>query len=141
MSRWTVGLVLVAALVIGAIVVAVRPTQVLDPGTPAGTVQRYVQLVMAGDHDLAAKYFAADTTCDAGDLDRAYVDREARIDLLESSIDGARAHVRVAVSTPTDDILRDTWTEERTMRLVKVSGQWLLTGIPWPLYECGVWLK
>lgn len=74
-------------------------------------------------------------------MDRAYVDREARVDLLDTSITGARARVRIAVTTPTGDLVRNSWTEERTIRLEKTDGRWLLTGIPWPLYECGAWLS
>lgn len=138
---WIVGLGVLVVMVIASIFVATRPVETLDPNSPAGVVQQYVQLVMDGDNDLAADYFADDTMCDAGDLDRAYINRDARIDLLDTTIDGSRARVRIALSNPTDDIVRNTWTEERTMRLVRVSGKWLLTGIPWPLYECGAWLK
>lgn len=134
-------MLLIGLLVIASIVVATRPTESLDPTTPAGVVQQYITLVMNGDHDLAADFYSDDTMCDAGDLDRAYIDRDARVDLLDSTITGSRARVRIELSTPTDDFLRNTWTEERTMRLVNVSGRWLITGIPWPLYECGVWLK
>ena len=135
------GLALLALLIVACIVVATRPTELLDPTTPAGVVQQYITDVMAGDHDRAAEHFAAETMCDAGDLDRAYVDREARVDLLDTSITGARARVRIAVSTPTGDLVRNSWTEERTIRLEKTDGRWLLTGIPWPLYECGAWLS
>lgn len=140
-SIFYVGLGLLAVLVVASIVVATRPTETIDPNTPAGVVQRYVQYVMEGDHDLAAELLADDTMCDAGDLDRAYIDQGARIDLLESVVDGERARVRIQISAPTGDLVENTWTDERTIRLVKADGQWRITGIPWPLYECGVWLE
>ena len=136
-----VGLVVVVLLIIAGAVAMLREPAVLDPATPSGVVQQYVQAVMDGDNDRAAEFLSLNTECDAGDLDRAWVDPASRVDLLRSDASGNRAHVRIAIDTPTGELLRNTWSEERTIRLERVGGEWLITGIPWPLYECGVWLK
>ena len=136
-----VGLVVVALLVVAGVVAALREPAVLDPATPSGVVQQYVQAVMDGDNDRAADLLSVNTECNAGDLDRAWVDPAARVDLLRSETSGNRAHVRIAIDTPTGELLRNSWSEERTIRLERIGGEWLITGVPWPLYECGVWLK
>lgn len=141
MAATWLGGALLLVLALAGILAAIREPAELDPGTPAGVVQQYVQAVMAGDNDLAADYLAQSTVCDAGDLDRTYVDPTSRIDLLSTSINGDRAHVRVAVQIPTGELMQSNWTDERTIRLENVDGSWRITGIPWPLYECGVWLK
>ena len=128
-------------LAVAGIFAATRAPAELDPHTPAGVVQQYVQAVMVGDNDLAGDFLAASTVCDAGDLDRTYVDPASRIDLVSTSIDGDRAHVRIAVQIPTGELMQSNWTDERTIRLERSDGTWRITGIPWPLYECGVWLK
>ena len=73
---------LLAVIVVAGLLAATQSSGELDPRSPAGVVQRYVAAVMDGDHDLAVQYFAADTTCDAEDLDRTYVDPASRVDLL-----------------------------------------------------------
>ena len=135
------GVALVALLVIAGIFAAVREPAQLDPASPSGVVQQYVQAVMDGDNDRAADFLSANTECSAGDLDRTWIDPASRIDLLHSETSGDRAHVRIAINVPTGDLLKNTWTEERTIRLERVGSTWLITGVPWPLYECGVWLK
>lgn len=132
---------LLLVLAVAGIFAATREPAELDPHTPAGVVQQYVQAVMAGDNDLASDFLAASSVCDAGDLDRTYVDPASRIDLLSTSIDGNRAHVRIAVQIPTGELMQSNWTDERTIRLERMDETWRITGIPWPLYECGVWLK
>ena len=132
---------LLVILAIAGIYGAMQKPVDLDPGTPAGVVQQYVTAVMDGDNDRAADLLANSTECDAGDLDRAYIDPASRIEMLESAIDGDRARVRIAVETPSGDLVQSMWTDERTIRLERVNGQWQITGVPWPLYECGVWLK
>ena len=133
------GLLIVIAA--AGILAATRPTTSIDPASPVGVVKQYVNAVMDGDHDRAADLFAMNSDCEAEDLDRTYVDPGSRIDLLDSSIDGDRARVRIAIAVPGGGVMGDMWTEERTIRLTKTDGPWKLTGIPWPLYECGVWLK
>lgn len=132
---------LLVILTIAGIYGALQKPVDLDPGTPGGVVQQYVTAVMGGDNDSAADLLASSTECDAGDLDRAYVDPASRIEMLESAIDGDRARVRIAVETPSGDLVQSMWTDERTIRLEQVNGRWQITGVPWPLYECGVWLK
>lgn len=132
---------LLVILVIAGIYGAMQQPVNLDPGTPAGVVQQYVTAVMDGDNDAAADLLSGSTECDAGDLDRAYIDPAARIEMIESVIDGDRARVRIAIETPSGDLVQSMWTDERTIRLERINGQWQITGVPWPLYECGVWLK
>ena len=128
-------------IAVAIVITARQPTTAIDPASPAGVVKEYVTAVMAGDHDRAADFFAMESDCQADDLDRTYVDPSTRVDLIDTTITGERARVRIAIDVPNDDLFSNGWTEERTIRLTKTEGPWKLTGIPWPLYECGVWLK
>lgn len=79
--------------------------------------------------------------CTVTDVDRAYIVDTARVLLVDSSTEGTTAEVRVRVEIPSGSPLGDFMTEDHTFRLVNSNGTWLLTGIPWPLYDCGVMTK
>lgn len=113
----------------------------IDRATPAGTVQVYLDAVIGGKTTEAATLLSPRSPCTATDLDRAYVNGTSRVDLLSSAIDGAIAEVRVRVEFSADAPFGNPMTEEHTFRLMNSGGKWLLDGIPWPLYDCGVNLK
>lgn len=127
------GLVAVLALVLYAMT---RPAKVWDPATPEGVVQTYVTAVLAGDTVAAADLLAPGSPCAATDLDRAYLSRDTRVDLVGSTVQGTQAQVRVLVAVdPGPDPLGGNG-EERTFRLTRTTAGWRIDGIPWPLYEC-----
>lgn len=138
---WVVSGAVLLLVVVTGLLVAMQPRTDIAPGSPADAVQRYVKAVMAGDHDRAAELFSTDSTCDAADLDRSYADKRSRVDLIDTVLNGDRARVQISIVVMSDDLVQNTWAEERTIRLHKTDGQWLITGIPWPLYECGVLSK
>ncbi|WP_088284267.1 hypothetical protein [Kineosporia sp. A_224] len=128
-----VGLVAVLAVVLFAVT---RPAKVWDPATPQGVVQTYVTAVLAGDTVAAADLLAPGSPCAATDLDRTFLDRDTRVDLVGSTVQGTQAQVRVRVGVdPGADPLGDNG-EERTFRLTRTTSGWRIDGIPWPLYEC-----
>lgn len=138
------------ALIVGLIVIAVAIIVVLSStnspvglsrSTPAGAIQAYLKAVLSGKNAEAAKVFAVDSTCTVTDLDRVYMVDTARVQLISSSIDGKTAEVRVRVEAPSPGPFGDFSTEDHTFRLINSGGTWLLTGIPWPLYDCGVLTK
>lgn len=134
-----VGLTIIAA--IAASVYGTRSVKQLDRQTPAGTVQAYLSAALDGRNDLAAKYFAADSPCKVEDLDRAYINTSSRVTLVDTQIDGGQAIVRVTVEMPTGGPFESFNTENHSYRLVRDGGRWLLSGIPWPLWDCGVITK
>jgi hypothetical protein len=123
--------------VIATVVSATRSAPELDPATPEGVVQAYVAALLDGDSERAAAHFAPGTGCDAADLDPVVLDTPARVVLLDTRTTGdtARVEVRI-VHSPGDFPGSGEYGEDHTFRLGRVGGRWLLTGAPWPVYDC-----
>ncbi len=132
-----VGCIAIAALA-AALFAASRPAAELSPTSPEGVVQAYLNTVLDGDHERAATFFAADSQCDADDLDRAYVNPRVRVDLVSSRTTGDRAFVTIDVTTSSDGPFNDSYTEQHSYRLSRDGTSWRITGVPWPLYDCGL---
>lgn len=138
---------LVAAVVILAVVVAVlnetRSPMTVEPGSPEATVQEYVEAVLDRDHDRAAAYLDPGGACDIEDLDNQnYVDRDARVELVDSIVRSGAARVIVRITTPSGGPVPNFLDEEVTFRLSQDDGSWVLTGSPWPMFDCaGVQFK
>lgn len=128
--------------VVAAVISAARPAETFDTGSPEGTVQAYLRAVLDGDSAVAAEHFAPDTGCDADDLDRVFLDDPARVLLVDTELDTTTARVRVQVVRGTGGLVDPSeYTEDTTFRLVRNGDRWLLTGTPWPLYDCEGALK
>jgi len=133
------------AIVIGAITVlalvvvftANRQIEQLDRSTPEGVAQQYLLDVIAGDNDSAIKLLDSTSNCKATDLDRAYIPKEVRMNLISSTETPTGAVVRISIEISSGDPLGGYFSEEQVIRLAKSNGNWLITGIPWPMYECG----
>lgn len=138
-------LAIVIGFVISVAIVTVfsstRSTIVVDKTTPAGSVQLYLKAVLAGKSAEAAKMLSPESVCTVTDMDRAYIVDTARVLLLGSTTEGTTAEVRVRVEIPSSSPFGDFMTEDHTFRLVDSGGTWRLTGIPWPLFNCGVMTK
>ena len=125
--------------IVAAVVSAGRPAARLDPGTPEATVQAFVEAALAGRSDEAARWLDPAGECGAQDLDRArtYGMTAGRVVLVDSTVSGDSATVQVEVvlgsGGPFDS---SEYREEHTYRLTRSGGAWLLTGVPWPLYDC-----
>jgi hypothetical protein len=127
----------IVALSVAALVFSLgRNADTYDAGTPEAAAQDYLTAAFDGNYDKAASFIDASSDCDADDLDRAYIDDSARISLVESVIEGDRARVRVNVELPSGGPIGGFFGEEHTLRLVKTADSWVLTGVPWPLYDC-----
>lgn len=131
----TVSVVALAAIVVLVFAVG-RDVTTYAEGTPERVVQRYLAAAFDGDFDRAASFIEPGSECDATDLDRAYIQGDARIGLVESVVEGQRARVRVDVEYPSGGPLGGVYSEEHTLRLVESQDSWLLTGVPWPLFDC-----
>jgi hypothetical protein len=127
--------IVVAAVVVLAFSIG-RNVTTYESGTPESVAQEYLTAAFDGDFDRAAEFFEPSSNCDADDLDRTYMQENARISLADTVVEGERARVRVAVEIPSGGPLGGFYREEHTLRLVKIDNAWLLTGVPWPLYDC-----
>jgi hypothetical protein len=124
------------ALVALAILSALQDKTVnFAAGSPESTVQSFFTAMAERDSDAAIKLFVATTPCETFELDRQTLSREITVDLVESSVTGDSAKVKVRVRYSSDDVVGG-WKEDQVIRLVKENGLWRLTGTPWPLYDC-----
>ena len=139
-SNRILAVIVIAALVLSAVsalVSSLREDVKFSANTPEGVVQLYLTAIIAGKNDQAASYFSSDSTCNASDIDRAYVSDTLRVNLVSTSIDGNSAYVKIDANTGASGPFDDGYTESHTYRLTQESGKWLIEGIPWPIWDCG----
>ena len=105
------------------------------PGTPEATVQGFFKALSERDSEAAVDYFVADSPCELFEIDRQGLSQEITIDLVDSEVTGDNAKVKVRIRYSSNDMISG-WKEEQMIRLIKESGQWRITGTPWPLYDC-----
>jgi hypothetical protein len=132
--------IVIALILIIAVIVAVtssNSTKTLSIGSPEKVVQEYLVALNEGRNDLAFKLLASDSSCSIQDLDRAYHSPDAETSLLESKATENTAVVRVSIQYDPYTIIDGSSGEEQTYRLIKEDGQWRISGIPWPLWDCG----
>ena len=139
-SNRILAVIVIAAFLLGVVagvVSSFREEVNYSASSPEGVVQMYLTAIIEGKNDQAASYFVSDSTCDASDIDRAYVSETLRVNLVSTSIDGESAYVKIDANTGASGPFDDGYTESHTYRLSKESGRWLIEGIPWPLWDCG----
>jgi|FLYL01.1.fsa_nt_gi hypothetical protein len=123
-------------VVVSGVVVATRRQPVdLDPGSPEGTVQEFVEAVLEGDVDRAEE-LATQPLCDFG-FD-PFVREDFQISLIDSEIRGDRAEVRVLITTfgGESPFERYESSYEDRFLLVRVDGDWKVDSSPWPFGLC-----
>lgn len=140
LALWALAGVVVLALVVGAVAGALREPVELDPSTPQGVVQAYVRAVLDGDFAAAHDLLSGETAerCGPATLEDTYVAEGLTVTLVDVSIGGDEAEVRVRLREPAAPPLLGgggTSMQER-FALVREAGRWRLTGQPWPLYWC-----
>ena len=137
-------LVVAAVVLATAIVVVVtkKPNQKsYDAKSPEGTVQNYLESIYAGDNVKAASYLSRTGFCTVQDLDMMdMMDMHSRPRILfdETSMMGNRAWVKINAELGSGGPMGNMMPESHTLRLVRFGMGWQLTGIPWPLNDCGV---
>lgn len=122
--------VVVLALTVG------RNVEQFELGTPEGVAQAYLKAAFDGDFDEAASYFAIDSECDATDLDRAFLQEDVRVSLVEVTTTGDKGTVRINAEIADGSPFGGYYEEQHSLRVVREDNSWKLTGIPWPLYDC-----
>jgi len=135
---------IIAVITIIAIVAAATSKNTVksfEKGTPQQVVQSYLKAITDGRNDLAANNFSAESRCTAEDIDRAYIEKNIQISLVKTDLDRKTAVVHISIQRDTS-LFNDTMSdEEQSIRLVQEDGLWRIAGIPWPLYDCGVYKK
>lgn len=131
-----IGIVVAVALAVAvaAILAAGRSVQTLDPDTPEGTVQAYVQAVL--DHDWATAHDhlseSLQRRCGLRDHDR---DTGAvRVTLVGTTLRDDVAYVEVDIEHGDDPF--ESWSEHETFTLGRAGEGWEITRVSWPWYHC-----
>lgn len=114
-----------------------RADSQFESGTPEWVVQQYLVAMFDGDTDAAIAHISESSPCNITHLDRAWLDRNASIDLVEVSTTDSTARVEVDVEFGNADLFSTPYIESHIYRLEKVDSEWLITGVPWPVYDCG----
>ena len=118
-----------------------RNAVVFEANSPEGVTQAYLKSVFDGDYDLAASFLEANSKCDASDLDRTFVNKTVRISLSSVDITDESARVKIRLEYSSGSPFDSSYSEEQTIRLVKEDNLWKITGIPWPMYDCGLFVR
>ena len=119
---------------------ATRDRVELESGTPESVVQDYAEAVLDHDDETAARWFA-DAERDVEDLDRSFVEDDVRVLLRDVRSSGDTARVDVVVISASGDLLSTEWSEEHTFRLRRTGADWLISGAPWPVFDCEVVMR
>ncbi len=128
------GLIVVAAV---ATSVAVPPrTEVTAPASPEAAAQAYVREVLEQDPSDAAGLLSSSSPCDEAALESAYVPADAFVTLVGVRVADARALVEVSVTAGSASLVPAEWSEEHILTLTREGGRWLLSGTPWPTWDC-----
>ena len=127
---------LVAALVIVALA---RDPVKLDPSTPEGTVQAYVQAIADKDYETAFKLLHPDESEGCRPADLAHFGRNDpfTVTLGDTDISNGTAFVEVTISQGQSPGPFDPGRGgyEELFVLERSDGQWLITDEPWPYFN------
>ncbi|MCC6176917.1 MAG: hypothetical protein IT305_16530 [Chloroflexi bacterium] len=136
-------ILLVVAGVVAAIVVGrPSPAAQVDPTSPSGVVQAYLEALRTGDYQGAESYLTdtARASLQPGERRPSYVPNDTddtRIVVETVSMTDDRAEVKVTFSRFTarsDPFSANTWHRDVTVRLLREAGVWRISqpAAPWP---------
>lgn len=134
----------IGLLVLVLVLVAlVRDPVQLDPETPDGTVQEYLQAISDDDYETAFDLLHPDEfeDCVPSDIERQ-ASNEPFTASLESDVEPVsgedRAIINVRMRFGTDGPFGSGWETFESFELVSEDGFWWITGEPWPYFsfEC-----
>lgn len=142
MKQWPKWLwpVIIGSAVVALVVVAlVREPVQLDPATPEGTVQEYLQAISDEDYEAAFELLDPDSFegCDPLDIQRAgWPDTfTATLPGEQSDHTGERTFVDVTLRFGSGGVLGTGWESRETFVLVASDGLWWIAEDPWPYFR------
>lgn len=144
--------VVLAVAVAGALILSFAGETELDPGSPEGVTQEYLQLLISGDRTAARAHLSDELEeCGKAFGGRYLAERAYRIEWLDTSVDGTRAWVTVAVTEAPRGIFsandRITYrfglattspTDSTGSTGSTGAAGWRITHQEWPWPECSV---
>lgn len=114
-----------------------RSATTYEADSPEWAVQQFLTAMVNQDTDTAFEYISPSSPCKIVHLDRAWMNRDLNVDLVESTISGDSVRVEVDIEYSSSDLFGSPYVESHVYRLENVGSKWLIVGIPWPLYDCG----
>ena len=126
-----------ALLVVVAVVLTFVKSPQLDPDTPEGVVQRYLQAVVEGRNSVARTYLSdrLQDECDA--RFPRYLSRDAyRIEWVDTVVDGSEARVDVLVAEDDLGVFGSYYEFHAGFTLQDSGHGWRITDQEWPWYGC-----
>lgn len=136
------GLIAAAAmgglLVVAVLAVVFRPAvEELDPATPEGTVQRYVQALLDGNEQAAASFLRpSDEECEV--FEPEFLDT-VRVTLVDVATHDGSSDVQVRITTAGGEPPFDRYesSSEGEFELIRsADGSWQIDQAPWPFEVC-----
>ena len=128
-----VAVLVVALAVVAAVVSGGRERPTLDPSTPEGVVQLYATSLFDGDVAAAVERLDPALGC-TDPLPEVYLPDTVRITVVETTTDKTTARVELSIEEGSG--IDGGWSHREDFTLRRASGTWLITGSPWPIYEC-----
>ena len=140
-SRLLAGLVVVVVVlaVVAGLVVVNRSAPPLDPESPEGVVQQFLQAVVDEDHTAAVALVASSAGCEVSDIASARPDSESlNVVLAGVRIEGDRAVVKLDVTEGSGGDLFGSsgYTYSERIVLKRRDGAWRIASSPWLLFLC-----
>lgn len=123
----------VLALLALVVVVLQRDPVRLSTDTPEGTVQAWLQS-MADDEPATG--LLAEVDCGLPPDHELRFDGALRAVVVESTTEGDRATIEVAITETQGGLFDDGWTYDATYELQRSGDGWLITGFDWPWSPC-----
>lgn len=135
----TIGLAIVAVLTVIALL---REPVTLDPDTPEGTVQTYLQAISDQDYDAAFDLLSSDTAagCEPVDIstNRFYSSFTATLGNVEEVGDYYLVEVSIREGSDSGFVDAGPGYFPEPFRIELEEGEWVIAGDPWPYftYSC-----
>ena len=134
---WMAGGAVLFVIALVVVALARDPIQ-LDPSTPEGTVQVYVQAIADKDYDTAYELLHPEAREGCLPADLAFFGRDDifTMTLGETSVSSGKAFVEVTINQGPSPGPFDPGRGgyEQLFTLEKSDDQWLITDEPWPYF-------
>jgi len=134
-----IGVLVVTAIAVAAVLSAVRSTPDLDPTTPEGVAQVFYRAILDGDDTAALLLMtpALRERCDGQHFRGFYYSDSVRVVLTGTDISSDEARVDVEIDRVSDPSPFDIegYSSRERLTMTKTDGGWEIAEAPWP-FRC-----
>ena len=134
-----IGVLVVTAIAVAAVLSAVRSTPDLDPTTPEGVAQAFYRAILDGDDTAALLLMtpALRERCDGQHFRGFYYSESVRVVLTGTDISSDEARVDVEIDRVSDPSPFDIegYSSRERLTMTKTDGGWEIAEAPWP-FRC-----